>query len=64
MKIIISSVDNITNDTPLIYNFDLIWEFNRYTAKIFQYYEMIYDLNPCFATGTTDISRTIEHYAN
>lgn len=64
MKIIISSVDNITNDTPLIYNFDLIWEFNRYTAKIFQYYKMIYDLNPCFATGTTDISRTIEHYAN
>lgn len=64
MKIITSSVDNITNGTSLIYNFDLIWEFNGYTAKIFQYYKIIYDLNPCFATGTTDISRTIEHYAN
>ena len=38
MKIIISSVDNITNNTLLIYYFDFIWEFNRYTAKLFQYY--------------------------
>jgi len=64
MKIITSSIENIRNDSSLIYKFEDIWKLNKYAAKLFQYYEMIYDLNPCFATGTTDISKTIEEYAN
>lgn len=63
MKIIISSVDNITNDTPLIYNFDLIWEFNRYTAKLFQYYTELKCQDSYFSKEDVEISETTEKYA-
>ena len=63
MKIIISSVDNITNDTPLIYNFNLIWEFNRYTAKLFQYYTELKCQDSYFSKEDVEISETTEKYA-
>lgn len=63
MKIIISSVDNITNDTPLIYNFDLIWEFNRYIAKLFQYYTELKCQDSYFSKEDVEISETTEKYA-
>ena len=63
MKIIISSVDNITNDTLLIYYFDFIWEFNRYTAKLFQYYNELKCQDSYFSKEDVEISETTEKYA-
>ena len=63
MKIIISSVDNITNNTLLIYYFDFIWEFNRYTAKLFQYYNELKCQDSYFSKEDVEISETTEKYA-